>query len=255
MTKFNFHDKIEKLSERGIVMDITLIRQGLCQTETENGKTFEFLPSNHITDISKSSLRLAYACGERPLFVNKGGEDWEISVEEHPQARPDVILCGENSNSLKSAHILRRQLHRLGFKVPVIKLKSLSESALSEEYLTRFHTKLIQNSFNSLEKRGLKHIIVMANQKELNAIFTALTGKKSHQNPEVSMRIIQDGKLSYSFNPADPNYITEGMYETMLFHHINGEHCPKHLKKFKGKIKGLLGDTYLSQKFRTELKR
>lgn len=255
MTKFNFRDKIEKLSERGIVMDITLIRQGLCRTETENGKTFEFLPAEHVTNISKSALRLVYACGERPLFVNKGGEDWEISVEKNPLPKPDVILCGENSNSLKSAHILRRQLHRLGFKVPVIKLKSLSESALSEKYITRFHTNLIQNSFNSLEKRGLKHIVVMANQKELNAIFTALTGKKSHQNPEVSMRIIQDGKLSCSFNPADPNYITEGMYETMLFHHINGDHCSEHLKKFKGKIKGLLGNAYLSQKFRTELKR
>ena len=217
-------------------MEVTLIRQGTCSVESEKGVNFEYLPVGCVTNISRSALRLMYACGQRPLFVNKGGENWDISVEENPQAKPDVILCGENSNSAKSAYILRRQLHRLGFKIPVMKLKSLSESALSEEYITKFHTKLIQDSFNSLEKRGLKHIIVMANQKELNAIFHALTGKKASQNPEVSMRIIQDGKLSATFNPADPNYITEGIYETMLFHHINGEHCPEHLKKFKGKI-------------------
>lgn len=255
MTKFNFHDKIEKLSERGIIMEVTLIRQGTCSVESENGVNFEYLPTGDVTNISKSALRLMYACGQRPLYVNKG-ENWDISVESKPNHKPDYILCGATSNSIKSACILQRQLAHLGSVVPIMKLASLSESAISRKQLQSFYyRKLIRNTFKSLEEnRGLKHIVVVAHPKELDAISFALTGKNFPQSSDVSMQMLRSGKIISNFEPNNPDYITEGMLETMLFHHINSSNCPKHLTKFKGKIKSLIGENYLSHKFRTRVR-
>lgn len=236
-------------------MDVTLVRQGKCRTELKNGEYFEYLPSDEIVGISKSALRLIYACGKRPLYVHNGKEDWEITVEKNPQSQPDCILCGSTSSSVQSARIFQKQLRQLGSSVGLIQLKSLSESALSKEHLKRFYTKLIQNSFASLQKKGLKHIVVIAAEKELEAISYALTGKENSLSKNVSMRLIRNGKSVSDFEPNNPNYITEGMYETILLRHINGDNCPEYLKKFKGKIRSLISDEYLSAKFRKRLVR
>ena len=236
-------------------MDVTLVRQGTCRTETENGEFFESLPSDEIVSISKSALRLMYACGKRPLWVNNGKDDWKITVENKPQAQPDCILCGSTVSGIKSARIFQKQLRHLGSSVGLIQLKSLSETALSKEHLKRFYMNLIQNSFDSLEKKGLKHIVVVAAEKELDAISCALTGIEKTLDKNVAMRMIRKGKHAGDFNPYNTDYITEGIYETMLNHHIKGENCSEDLKKFKGKVRSLIGAEYLSKKFRKRMAR
>ncbi len=235
-------------------MDITLIRQGNSKIERENGGNFEILPADSVTPISKSALRLMYACGKRPLYVRKDSTSWDIMMESKPLPKPDCVVCSYSSDSVMSARILQEQLKSLGVKISIAKSKSMAKIAQSKDDSKKFHHKYIQSNLRSLEKKGLKHIIIIGNQTELDLIFYALTGKKQSFDKNTSMKIISDGEVISEFKPENTKYITEGMYETLLLHRINGENCPEHLGKFKGKVKGLLSPEYLSQKFKTELK-
>lgn len=238
-------------------MDITLLRQGKRFTEDIKHKRFDYISGGDISNLSKSALMILYRCGKRPLYIFEGSsQNGHISLHSQPQAVPDCILCGKDKHSVQSARVIQEQMQRMETPVRILKLSSLSETALSEEHLKRFYSNLIRHTFQSLEKKGLKHIIVVANQKELNAIYQAITHSDTALSDDSSemMIALSDGKEKFRYNPNNADYITEGMLDTLLVNTINSSKCPENCLPFKGKVKKAIPNEVLFYKFRSHLK-
>ena len=228
-------------------MDITLVRQGKYNTEIYEGQKIECITSSDISKISKSALRVLYACGKRPLFILKG-QDFtpQICVEQSVQPLPDYVLCGQGQISKQSALVMQEQMKHAGFSIPMRSLSALSKTNFSKKEKQERYAPIVRNIFKKQEEKGIKHLVIVADPSKLEAIIYALTGQKAKWPEDVFLQSIKNGKIDYQYNPDKPEYVTEGLLDTMMIHMVNKDNCPEQLKQFSGKVHQPITNQFLS---------
>ncbi len=239
-------------------MDITLVRQADQKSEIVEGKKIRYIDTAEIFDISKSALRILYECGKRPLysFPKPTSNDMEVSVIASPQSEPTCLLCAKELNSLQSANVLAEQLSDVGVKLSVTQLSSLSNASNTPEQ-KHLSERLIQHELDSLEQKGCRHVIIVADKAKLNDIHHMITGKDltGQESETTCLWAIRDGKPAYDYDSQRIDYVTEGMLDSRLVSQINGQNCPEPLKRFQGKVRIPIDGYRLYYKIRKEAER
>lgn len=238
-------------------MDITFVRQADAKSEIVKGKEIKFIDLGDISNLSKSSLRILYECGKRPLYSFAGSTDFEgrITVVESPQHQPDCILCANEINSLQSASVLKEQISDVGIDIQTKESKALSKR-LSSSTQKRLFKHLIQHELETLKSRGVQHLVIVSDISKLNTIYNMITNENlpDLENRSTCLWSIRNGQPSYTYDSQIADYVTSGLQDTRVVMEVNNPNCPEFLKKFQGKIKKPIDEYKLFYKIREQAK-
>lgn len=227
-------------------MDITLIESGKSHWDREAQKDVVF--DTEMTRLVDCGMILLHKIGLRPLYVE--GNDLELKFEEKPQKqmeKPNLILFSTNEADTQSAQILQLQL--ISGNCPV----EIKQTDFIEKTANVSDKKIYQNMFktylNSFEKKGYKHIVIVADKKNLDRMVYSLNNTGLNEQYTFPIYSFSDGQEIVDKNLINAMYITRDILDSVLLWQFEHSKAPQ-FKAGKGKYRFALTSDYLKYKLK-----
>lgn len=227
-------------------MDVTLIKRGDYYQDTKTKQ--KVVLETEITRLTDSGMILLHKAGLRPLYVQGNGLRSELELIQKPMdllEKPDLILYSPNDTDIQSAKIIQFQL-AYGNCSAEIRPVNFIESATNTDNLT-IYKNMFEEHLNSLAEEGRKHVVIIADEKELNKMAFAFNGKGLNKEYNLPIYFFSDGKEVIDRNLINAIYATRDLLDSVLLWQFENSKNPC-FKGGKGKYKPALENEFLRYK-------
>ena len=222
-------------------MDITLIKSGNYYWDKIAQR--DIVSDTEMTQLADCGMVLLHKVGLRPLYIEGTKMDIELSQKpENPMEIPDLILHSPNDVDTQSAKIIQFQLAHGNCPVEIKTtdfIKNASNIDNKDIYKNMFLAHL-----DSLEKKGYKHVVIVADEKNIDKMAFSLNGQGLNRQYVFPIYSFVNGQEIVDKNLISSIYITRDMIDSLLlwqFEHSK-EPC---FRNGKGKYRPALQSTIL----------
>ena len=206
-------------------MDITLIQEPTSFLyNRKNKKTI--LSGTAITELIDCSMVLLHKADLRPLYVfNDSNQEKICLAPQQKMEKPDLILFSDTEIGKQSARVIQEQLFRGGCSTRILP----TNFSVPEDNFENFKNRAIIRA-ESLEKRGFKHLVIVAPTEILDKISCCMTGKVLSGQHNIPIYSFSDGKEISDPNLSRGLSITRDILDNFLIRVIRKQENPNFVK-------------------------
>ena len=227
-------------------MDVTLIKKGDYYRDNEIQQ--DIVTDTEMTRLADCGMILLHKAGLRPLYIT--GEKLKSEVEfvqkpEKQMEKPDLILYSPNEPDTQSAKIIQIQLAAGNCSTEIRAVDFIEKASHVEN--TDIYKNMFKNHLDSLAEEGYKHIVIVADEKELNKMALSFNNKGLDKRYLFPIYSFSNGQEIVDKNLINAMYITRDMLDSVLLWQFEHSEDPC-FKNKKGKYKPALESEFLRYK-------
>ena len=227
-------------------MDITLIKRGDYYRDKKTEQ--DIVSETEIARLADCGMVLLHKVGERPLYIAGNDTDKDLILAQKPEKileKPDLILYSPNEPDTQSAKIIQFQLGNGNCPTEIRSVDFIENASNVQD--PKIYKNMFKKHLDSLAEEGHKHIVIVADEKELNKMACSFNNQGLNPKYNLPIYSFSAEKEVVDNNLIDCIYVTRDLLDSVLLWQFEHSEDPT-FKGKKGKYKSVLGSEYIRAK-------